>query len=309
MFATLCTPWEGITPVYWLNIRNSTLRKLSLLILITMFVSSIATTNGVLAEILEVNHVGQLSSILKNTSPDALIIFDVDEVLVYPENVVQLQVAADFWEDTMENIEKRMGKEKRNAMHATMLLQSTWALTDPEIPMLIQALQSKKNTVLALTAFWVGKMGEIESVEHWRSDQLRHYGIDFSINAIVKNMHFEINNNHLATRNPENLPVYHEGIIFTNRHQKGEVISAFLKQINFTPKEIVFIDDRMSHIKDLENYCSSKNIPYVGIHDNRIFNKHHHFNEKLGKFQFEYLEKYQVWLKDGEAMGMTHCCR
>lgn len=273
-----------------------------LIVLITLFVLSFVTVNGVAAEIFEIDNFEQLSTILRKSSKDDLIIFDVDEVLVYPENVVQLQVAANFWEDTMDKIENRLGKDKRNLLHAAMLAQSKWALTDNELPALIHELQANKIKILALTAFWVGKMGEIESVEAWRRDQLKNYGIDLSLNVLVEKPHFEIKNDFFAIKHPNTLPVYHEGILLTNRHPKGDVINAFLRQINFRPKGIIFVDDRISHIKDLENFCKLSNIPFIGIHDNRIFTKYNTFNEKIGKFQFDYLEKHRIWLSDADAM-------
>lgn len=275
------------------------------LVFILIFVCACLLTPRTLnAEIIEINHFEQLSTTLKNAPPEALIVFDVDEVLVYPQNIVQLQVAADFWESTMDNIEQRLGRERRNDLHAIMLLQSKWFLTDPKMPTLIQTLQAKKHKIVALTAFWTGKMGNIESVESWRINQLKNNGINLSVNPMLKQTYLQISNETFLKRTDRHLPVYQEGVIFTSRHPKGEVIKAFLKQLNYTPKEIIFIDDRIKNVKELADFCKAENIPYLGLHDKRLLLKFNTFNERLGKFQFERLEKDSVWLGDPEAIAM-----
>jgi hypothetical protein len=57
------------------------------------------------------NEIEQLELILEQATPNSLVIFDVDEVLVYPTNIVQLQVASPFWEASMSDIEQRLGKD------------------------------------------------------------------------------------------------------------------------------------------------------------------------------------------------------
>jgi hypothetical protein len=246
------------------------------------------------------NEIEQLELILEQATPNSLVIFDVDEVLVYPTNIVQLQVASPFWEASMSDIEQRLGKDTRDMLHSIMLLQTQWDVTDKKIPKLIAALQMKKIQVLALTSFRRGKMGKIHSIEEWRNAQLKKYDIDFSISAGIAENCFEIN----PARNivKQLNPVYKDGIIYTDLHSKSEVLCAFLEQASLKPKEIIFIDDRLSNVQDIENFCNTSSIKFIGIHDRRIMKKHTSFDENLGKYQFYYLEHFHIWLSDLEAI-------
>ncbi len=264
-----------------------------------VFVLSLFYGKAAFSEVVIINEIEQLNTILKNVSLSSLVIFDVDEVLVYPENIVQLQIASSFWESTMVDFEKNLGEEKRDLLHSIMLLQSNWKLTNEMIPKLIHNLQLKKIKVLALTAFRSGKMGKIESVEDWRNMHLKKHDIDFSVTAGFPERYFEINK--LNIINGKKIPVYKDGIMYTNHHPKGTVLKAFLEQVDFNPKEIIFIDDKIHNVRDVEEFCKVANIKFVGVHDNRIMAKHNIFDKNLGKYQFQYLEHYHVWLSDSEA--------
>lgn len=267
--------------------------------IVTILLCSLCYFQSAFAETVSIQDVKELATVLKKAPADALVIFDVDEVLVYPENIVQLQVASSFFEGTMDNIEKRLGKPTRDLLHSILLLQSKWQLTDPEIPQLIQDLQLQKIRMIALTAFRSGEMGKLPSVEDWRSGHLKKHNIDLSITAGMPKNYFEITQ--LTKIKEKDFPVYKDGIIYTNHYPKGEVLGAFLAQTNIQPKSIIFVDDKISNIHSVENFCKSANIKYLGIHDNRIFKDHNIFDKSLGEYQFQYLEHNKTWLSDLEA--------
>ena len=59
---------------------------------------------------------------------------------------------------------------------------------------------------------------------------------------------------------------YDRGIIFCDRgNKKSEVLIPFLRQIEL-PKRIVFIDDKLSHVQDVESCLASLGVEFVGIH-------------------------------------------
>ncbi len=267
--------------------------------IVTILLCSLFYLQSAFAQTMSIQNIKELATVLKKAPADALVIFDVDEVLVYPENIVQLQVAAPFFESTMDNIEKRLGKPTRDLLHSILLLQSKWQLTDPEIPQLIQDLQSQKIRTIALTAFRSGEMGKLPSVEDWRSGHLKKHNIDLRITSGISKNYFEITQ--LAKQNGKDFPVYKDGIIYTNHYPKGEVLGAFLAQMNIQAKSIIFVDDKISNINSVENFCKSANIKYLGIHDNRIFKAHNVFDKNLGEYQFQYLENNKTWLSDLDA--------
>ncbi len=255
--------------------------------------------NCAYAERYTMEHIEQLNNILDKATSKTLVIFDVDEVIVYPTNLIQLQPASPFWEAKMADIEKRLGKDKRDLLHSIMLLQSRWELIDATLPQIINTLQSRNIQVLALTSFRTGKMGKIQSIEDWRRQQLKNHNIDFKITAGISKSYFEING--LENSDGTKKPVYKDGIIYTDLQSKSVVLNAFLAHNHLNPNEIIFIDDRISNVEDLESFCNKININFIGIHDNRLLTKHPHFDPNLGQFQFFYLENHHVWLNDREA--------
>jgi hypothetical protein len=201
----------------------------------------------------------------------------------------------------MSDIENRLGKSKRDLLHSIMLLQSQWELTDKEIPDLIKKLQLKNIRVLALTSFRRGMLGQIPSIEDWRSTQLKKHNIDFNATTGITQDHFEIQSSNDTFS--EKKPVYKNGIIYTDLHSKNEVLSAFFEQTDSKPKEIIFIDDRSGNVDAIEYFCKTLDISFIGIHDQRVLKRsHNRFNERLGKYQFRYLEYHHVWLQDTDAI-------
>lgn len=267
--------------------------------IILLFSIIILYPYSVTATIFAMDTIEQLELLLTQADKDSLVIFDVDEVLVYPENVIQLQIASPFWDGRMLDLERRLGSKTRDLLHSIMLKQSYWKITDQRLPHIIANLQFNHIKTIALTAFRSGEMGELSSIEDWRSGELRKRHIDFNINSSWTNQHFNIHS--LSEIAGKKMPVYKDGIIYTNHHPKGKVLFAFLAQVDFKPKKIFFVDDRMKNIIDLKNACLEKNISFLGVHDTRIINQHNSFDPQLGAYQFEQLESSHIWLSDQVA--------
>lgn len=59
--------------------------------------------------------------------------------------------------------------------------------------------------------------------------------------------------------------LYKDNIVFCARNDKGKVLMHLLKQFNYAPECIVYVDDKLSHVLSLEKECLANHIRFVGI--------------------------------------------
>jgi hypothetical protein len=57
---------------------------------------------------------------------------------------------------------------------------------------------------------------------------------------------------------------YENGVIFSGDNKKGAALTAFFHHMNFFPKRIVLIDDRLEQVCELAKFISG--FDYIGIH-------------------------------------------
>jgi hypothetical protein len=91
------------------------------------------------------------------------------------------------------------------------------------------------------------------------------------------------------------------GIILTALKSKGEVLELALAKTKSKFKKIIFIDDQMKYLREVEKFCNEKGLDFLGIH----------YTEALQlpipvldiekeKVRFYILKQDRVWLSDDE---------
>ena len=85
----------------------------------------------------------------------------------------------------------------------------------------------------------------------------------------------------------QNPCLYRHGIIFTGNNDKGETLLSFLKTLNYYPKKIIFIDDKMYHIRSVEAALQNTNIEYIGIRYTGCDHYINHFNATKADIQLQ----------------------
>lgn len=86
--------------------------------------------------------------------------------------------------------------------------------------------------------------------------------------------------------------IYTQGILFTGEYnKKGETFVRFLSLINQKPKKIVFIDDKRSHVEEVERALMQQNIEYIGIHYTAIEHVEKVYFPEIAEFQKKFLNK------------------
>lgn len=235
---------------------------------------------------------------LEKTDSTSLVIFDVDEVLIVPEDkVVRLSALGqkpDFAKDFV--VEDNM------ELLSVVITGTRFMLVDRTLPSMIEALQKRGIKTIALTSARTGRFGKIASMEDWRIGQLADLEIDFSSSFPEMLLPFPE-----LLAEPGNIPLFKKGILFlgdfysSEKSVKGELLEAFLDKINWTPKKVIFFDNEWKNLSSVQQVLEKRNIPFEGFHYKGALALAESIEEDVVYFQFSHLLKNKEWLTDKQA--------
>lgn len=245
---------------------------------------SLAAFGFLAAEIFETKH---FSEITQHIGSDTLVIFDIDDTLLIPAQTL----GCDAWFVTRLNYNKQFIQDFNVAKDKTLAeWQAIRHITDVIIveegsDAIIKELQANNIPIIGLTTqeLVLCKRTEV---------QLKSLNIDLSMTAPSKQDHYFVNKNSGV--------LYRQGIIFTSGSSKGEALVKYFEATNYYPKNIVFVDDKKSHLNDVEKNIAGKNIHFTGLRygygDERVAN----YNQQIADIQWAY-STFNHILSDEEA--------
>lgn len=139
---------------------------------------------------------------LDHLSTESLVIFDVDEVLVTPADVLLKPIGGKF-----KGWEKVKPEQFENCL-SVMLRATNYVLVDSKAPEIIEKLTKLKIPAMGFTSCRTGTFGVIESMQQWRFDQLEAVAISFSPFFREQYVFSELVDAH------SNPPLFKNGILF-----------------------------------------------------------------------------------------------
>lgn len=233
-----------------------------------------------------------VQSLLSNLQTGAVIFLDVDDTLITPQS--NLFRTTSPFRTIIDQIKAR----RDNIPNVDMIL-SHWRLqrkvrlVADGWPAYIDELK-KKYPVYALTKLESGRIGAIPSMEEWRYNELKKYGITFTPTCPG------IRDGTLVEDPTKPYPAtFYKGIFVTGSFNKSHVIEAFLKTQH--PSKIVLIDDRIEYLQDAMAECQRQALPFLGI----LFKGTEHIpgtpDPKIAALQEQHLLDHAQWLEDEEA--------
>jgi hypothetical protein len=248
------------------------------------------------SEIIQANRMQEVCSYLKEADSNTLVIFDVDMVLVQPNDPAFQMANMKRHHAIAKKIMKEMSPEKQVIFLSLMTLKSEPLLLDAQIPQLLDQLNQRGIPSMALTANLTGEFAYIKNMEKWRVNSLRQVGIDFSQTAPYQQSFIF---SHLPSFRG-NYSTYLEGILFVNGTScsKGEALLAFLQQARLSPQKIVFIDDREDNLKSVADALEGKSIDYQAFH---FVGAKDYPSQILTEEQFE--SRWQELAKEAEGLN------
>lgn len=280
-------------------------------ILSALIISFIALLAGVTytnflpgcSPIADIDSFAQAQSVLDKADANTLVLFDVDDTLLVPTNKIfrnkNLEKNA-AWYTQLRN--ETLGKATKNEWELLHLwvLKDDFMLMEPDIVDTIRSLQDRGVKVLALTALVPGRAFAIPSMAHWRFENLKKHGIDFSKTSFGNMTFDELPTIKDAHDNPQH-PVLYKGIICTTKLSKGDVLGAFLNRVNFKPTQIIFFDDKLERVKEVEKEVQKRGIAFYGFVYHGAEHLPEELDKKLGEYQLHHLVKHEEWINEDEA--------
>lgn len=250
--------------------------QICLLMVIVMF------SLQVKAEIFNIKNLDSLKEEIQSSEIDnTLMIFDIDYVLIMPK--IEFSFSRNLSRKKIWNEIKDIITQKEfDLLHSSIVQKSEWEMLDTKVKDIIQLLQNKQILTIGLTSLSTGKFGIVENREELRRKELLSVGIDFlKFNTIDKNINIH------SLKNFHGTPMLKDGIIYTAEINKADILNIVLTESNIFPKKIIFIDDKLSNLESVRDYCKRENIFFSGFH------YHPTYKTVLGDFN-----KEQIRLKE-----------
>lgn len=220
----------------------------------------------------EINEVLHFEELKKYVTPDTLVILDIDNTLIEP--VQTLGSDQWFYHQFEGYVNAGMSKSKalEKALAEWTAVQSITKVKTIEtnIAAIVRTMQEEGFQMMGLTTRGLGLA--TRTIE-----QLQTVSIDLYVNSPCSDDHYFMNGQGILFR---------KGILFTAGTDKGKTLSKFLALIDVQPKRIVFINDKATHIAEVERMASEQGIPFLGLRYGFTDEKVNHFNKAIADIQF-----------------------
>jgi hypothetical protein len=214
---------------------------------------------------------------------------DVDDVLVYPKDAL-LQNWKSGW--------KPEGARAWTPEEDTIAwIHVKFQLMDPFGPQFLGNLATHGIPAIGFTAFALDQAGILASVPKWRSQHLRELGL-----------HFKEENETIFFA-PDGFvpPSFEKGVLYCgdfyrkqkDRDNKGKTLSLYLDWLDWTPEQIVLVDNSQKNLDSVKGELERRHIPFLGFH--YISKSLDPIEKEVARLQYETILHQKQWLPDVEA--------
>ncbi len=227
------------------------------------------------AKIVETQHIADVVPLV---DADTWFLVDLDNTMFEAKQA--LGHANWFYDRMQECLKNGMSRDAAIAVLypdwiKTQKICDVKALESDFVPSMV-AMQNQGIVVMGFTA-------RQPSVADSTLRQIASLGFDFTKTAPSKET-FTI---------PPRMPtLYTGGVLFVSDYnKKSDVLNAFLKIINKTPKKIVFIDDKRKNLEEMEVEFNKQGVDYIGVFYTAIDHENPPvYSRELADFQYKYLD-------------------
>ena len=239
-----------------------------------------------------------LAKILKLANEDTLVIFDVDSVLIMPDNDNDFRHP--FRTQLWQELKNRLPSQQIEILHSNIFSTIKWQLIEFRIIKVFAYLTAHHIPTIALTAMGTGNFGIIKQMEDFRIDGLNSVNLSFlSLTPLRgEKLAVDLESTRISLQDHcKGIPMLKAGIILTAGLDKGIVLEYMLSKYNYYPKTIIFVDNRFANLESLKQLCLKLKINFHGFHYVvTSFMPLPYIDEYLEKLRFEILEQEGFWL-------------
>jgi hypothetical protein len=226
---------------------------------------------------------------LNQADKNSLVIFDIDNTLIMPEDCAFHDPSPIF--DTINKHFPDQNDEE-HIKRCKPVIECKQILIQDIIVQIIKDLQNRAVRTMALT-----NLSSLDS-DIWDWKRLRYS----QLNKLNINFNNSFEKKYIILENlvgdDDGHPIFYEGILATNRVNKGIVLVEFLKKIGWIPKRIIFFDDSLANILSVEEELRKLNpeIEFHGYHYIKADLIDFSIDKDIFNSQVNYLIKYSCWV-------------
>lgn len=229
---------------------------------------SLICITSIQAQIIESDDIHEVVRHVYNTHDhqNVLVIFDYDNTLVEAKD----GFGGDEWFCAMLDQCMNNGMSFKQSLDYVLPLYSTiqqsiWMEpVQKSAPQLVAFLQSIGIATMVLSS-------RSHPIIERTIEQLERAGMNFVHTAPSKET---------LTIDMGDRAFYRNGVLFSERIDKGKLLITFFEMINYKPEKVIFINDKMKHLKKVEAALQEANIPFVGIRYSRLDEKNASYDLK-----------------------------
>lgn len=221
--------------------------------------------------VLEISNFHQLA---EYADPETVFLLDIDDTLIAPTQML----GNDTWfEYRLKQYQERndfpLALEKTLAEWEAIRHLSRMELVESETKEIIAWLQTEKIPIMGLTV--QGLALATRTVL-----QLHGQGIDLSLTAPVHEDCCLPVQGHTV--------LFRQGILFTSGKSKGDSFFKLCEKIGQMPKRIVAVDDKLSHLQNIEKEAAKRGVEFIGLRYGYSDVKKAAFCPAIAEYQLKY---------------------
>ncbi len=232
-------------------------------------------SSSLFGAIIEIKQANEIAKHFKN---EMLVIFDIDNTILEP---VQ-ELGRDQWFYHRIQHHTSLGTPSDKALQRAL---NEWTavqyitsvnLIEDDMAKVIGRFQDKGIPVIGLTT-------RGSPLAHRTIEQLESIGVDLQASAPNKEEHYILQQKEVASG-----VVFKNGVLFTGGTHKGETLFKLLDKLSIKPKSILFINDKASHLAEVERTCQKLGVEFVGLRYGFLDEKVAAFNVQLADRQWDH---------------------
>jgi Protein of unknown function (DUF2608) len=205
----------------------------------------------------EIREIKSMSEIISSIDDETLLVFDLDNTLIEPEG----NLGSDQWYRYLirKYVEiDGLSEKDANAKAMKLWNKVQWIIkikvVENDTPMLIKQQQDPATKIRPRKI--MGFTARTPGIADKTLQQLESIGVRFQGRSAVHDKDVELRFADVAQ--------FKQGVLFVGEmNDKGKSLLQFLRRINYTPKKIVFVDDRLKNVESVKKALATTKITHI----------------------------------------------
>lgn len=241
--------------------------------------------------IIEVHSVKEIFESLESADSSSLVIFDVDETLTLPKDPEFQRINFQKHKKLIDPLLKPLTPRQKHFLINLMMASGPSVLIEDDVVKGIKELQGRSVKVLAFTSSLTVKIPSTRDLKESRLHEMKRLGLDFDASFPELPPFIFFN----QTPHFGYYPMFYKGVLFTNGYgnTKAGIVKAFFKEIDWKPKKLVVIDDKLDNLRDIEEEMKKEKIPYLCL----LYKGLDHYDSPQIVDKDKLVSKWQVLIK------------